>query len=68
MLPQELLSELGKDASVPVRLRAIKEVQGLVREKRLQEHGVDLLWYKVRDMIDPREQEEEATRKQVGEG
>ena len=36
-----------------------------VREKRLQEHGVELLWYKVEDLLNP--SQERDTRHEVQE-
>ena len=51
MLTSDILAELGKDLDQPVgsRLKVVKELQGQVREKRLQEQGVLLLWKKLEE-------------------
>jgi len=57
-LEPETIKELNIDQPLPVRLKAIKDLQPLVKEKRLQEHGVELLWVKVSDLLDPNVEKE----------
>ena len=66
-LTSDILAELGKDLGQPVgsRLKVVKELQGQVREKRLQEQGVLLLWKKLEDLLGSDQELE--TRHQVWE-
>ena len=54
-LTSDILAELGSDLGQPVvsRLKVVRELQGQVREKRLQEQGVLLLWVKLEDLLRP---------------
>ena len=44
VLTSEILAELSLGQPVASRLKVARELQGKVREKRLQEQGVLLLW------------------------
>ena len=64
-LTSDILAELGSDLGQPVatRLKVVRELQGQIREKRLQEQGVLLLWVKLEDLLRP--EQEIDTRHQV---
>merc|ERR1719347_228927 len=64
VIKQEMVQELGKENNLSVRIKTLKELQPQVKEKRLEDHGVELLWYKLRDLIEPDLHDGE-TRKQV---
>jgi len=51
-LDPDTLKELDKEQPLAVRLKAIKDLQPMVKENRLQEHGVELLWVKVSDLME----------------
>jgi len=53
-LNSETIHELAADQPVHVRLQTLKELQDLLKERRLQAHGVELLWVKISDLLDPR--------------
>ena len=64
-MTSDILAELGSDSgqAVASRLKVVRELQGQVREKRLQEQGVLLLWVKLEDLLRP--EQEIDTRHQV---
>ena len=63
VLTSEILAELSLGQPVASRLKVARELQGKVREKRLQEQGVLLLWVKLEDLLVP--EQEVDTRHQV---
>ena len=58
VLSPEVVEELSTTQPVSTRLKAIKELGGQVKEQRLQKHGVELLWYKVQDMLESSQDKE----------
>ena len=52
-LSPEIVDEISSHQPTVSRLKALKELGGQVRVKRLPSHGVELLWWKVQDLLDP---------------
>ena len=57
-LDTEVLDDLSSDQPVQTRLRTLRELSTQVREQRLQQHSVEMLWYKVEDMSEPDQEKE----------
>ena len=49
-LSPEIVDEISSHQPTVSRLKALKELGGQVRVKRLPSHGVELLWWKVQDL------------------
>ena len=52
VLSADLLAELSPDAAAASRAKTIQELTAAVKEQRLQEMGVELLWMKTKDLLD----------------
>lgn len=50
VLDQEVLADLGRDADLTTRLKAMSELTATVKTRRLQDPAVELLWVKVQDL------------------
>jgi tuberous sclerosis protein 2 len=48
----ESLLKISAEQPVSLRIQAIKELQGLVKEKKIQQNCVEQLWIKVSDLLD----------------
>ena len=51
-LDPQLLEDLSGHQPVSTRVRTIRELTQQVREKKLQQHGAQMLWYKISDLLD----------------
>ena len=52
VLPPEVVTEIGPETPLEQRLAALKGLKPAVRSRRLQEHGVELLWFKIHDLAE----------------
>ena len=57
-LSPETVEELSSQQTTPSRLRVLRELSGQVKVKRLPCHGVELLWWKVQDLLEPGQERE----------
>ena len=58
ILTNDLIHEVSNETPLETRLKTIKELTPAVREQRLQDHGVELLWMKTKDLMDSSEDEQ----------
>jgi len=58
VLSPEVVEELSINQPVSTRLKTIKELGAQVKEQRLEQHGVELLWYKVQDLLEANQEKE----------
>ena len=58
VLSAEQCEELGAGQPTPGRLRLLRDLGPQVREQRLQQHGPELLWYRIQDLLDPAQDRE----------
>ena len=57
-LQTEVLNDLSSEQTVQTRLRTLRELSTQVREQRLQQHSVEMLWYKVEDLLEASQEKE----------
>ena len=57
-LSPETVEELSSQQTTASRLRVLRELGGQVKVKRLPCHGVELLWWKVQDLLEPGQEKE----------
>jgi len=58
VLTPEVVEELSITQPVSTRLKTLKDLGGQVKEQRLQQHGVELLWYKIQDLLESNQDNE----------
>jgi len=58
VLSQDVVEELSTTQPVSTRLKTIKDLGSQVREQRLQKHGVEMLWYKIQDLLEANQEKE----------
>lgn len=50
-LTEELRAELGSESPTPTRIKAIKELDELLATKKLEENGIEKLWFLIQDLL-----------------
>ena len=56
-LPSQATAGAGLDSRTQ-RMKLVKKLTAVVREQRLQEHGVELLWVKTKDLYETQDREQ----------
>ena len=57
-LSAEVVEELSTTQPVSTRLKALKDLGLQVKEHKLEKHGVELLWYKIQDLLESNQEKE----------
>ncbi|XP_069184781.1 tuberin [Procambarus clarkii] len=50
-LTEELKTELGNESPVAVRLKAIRELNEVLISRKLEEYGIEKLWFLIQDLL-----------------